>query len=282
MGELLAYIFYFFAASASPIQRRHLATQRNSSQGQIDFAFRVMLITFLLSPVLIIFKRPEINQSIWHLTILGIVCGIFGCLSLSSQYIAQRKVEAGTTQLLLNIYTPVTIILASFLLNERLKTIQIFGTVLLLFSVILVSNKHRLTKWKFDGYFWLMIVAGITIAFTLTSERELIKVNGITTGTLVSWGAQTIILAIVALVSGSKSQYDFKDTSYTAGLRFLQQLSWVVLITVAANLSVVSAITTFKIVIVFIAGALLLKEKEDLGRKIIGSLIAIVGLLLMV
>jgi hypothetical protein len=33
--------------------------------------------------------------------------------------------------------------------------------------------------------------------------------------------------------------------------------------------------------VVFIAGALFLNEREDLPRKIIGSLVALVGLLLM-
>ncbi len=64
-------------------------------------------------------------------------------------------------------------------------------------------------------------------------------------------------------------------------LPFLQSLSWVVLIFVVGNLSLVSAITTFKVVVVFIAGAIFLKEREDLPIKIIGSVIALAGLLLM-
>jgi uncharacterized membrane protein len=43
----------------------------------------------------------------------------------------------------------------------------------------------------------------------------------------------------------------------------------------------VSSITTFKVVIVSVAAALFLNEKEDLPRKIIGSIIAVIGLLLM-
>jgi len=50
---------------------------------------------------------------------------------------------------------------------------------------------------------------------------------------------------------------------------------------VVANLSVVSSVTTFKIVIMFVVAAIFLKEKDDLGRKIFGSLIAVAGLLLM-
>lgn len=281
MAAFLAYIFYFIAATASPLQRRHLATRRDTDTGQIDFAFRVMLITAALSSILYLFKRPELNDSLTTVLWLAATCGIFGAIALATGYIAQRNVEAGTFSLISNVYTPVTIVLASLFLSERLKPVQILGTVLLLVSVVLVSRKHKLTRWRFDRYFFLVVLSGLSLGVVLTAERALIKGNGITSGTWISWGSQSLFLALAALVAGQKSQHNLNDTAVTSGLRFLQQLSWVVLVTVVANLSLVSAITTFKVVLVFIAAAIFLKEREDLPRKIIGSLIAVVGLLLM-
>jgi len=281
MAILLAYIFYFIAASVSPLQRRQLALRRETDKGQIDFAFRVMLITFVLSSILVLFRRPELNQPWLSVALLALAAGLFGALGIGSQYIAQRHVEAGLTTLLSNLYTPVTIILASSLLHERLKRMQLLGAAILLFSVFLVSNKHRLSRWRFDRFFLLMALSGVSLGIVLTAERALIKNNGITTGTWVSWGAQTLCLAVVAFIIGARSQYDFKDTTITGSFRFLQQLSWVVLITVAANLSLVASITTFKVVVIFVAAAIFLKERQDLKRKILGSIIAVAGLLLM-
>ena len=277
---LLSYLFFFVAATASPLQRRHLALRRSNDAGQIAFAFRVMLITVVLSSILVLFKHPEIHQSIPVIIVLGLICAFSGAIGLSAQYIAQRHVEAGVTSLIGNLYTPVTIILATLFLHESLKPLQVIGTLLLLSSVVMVSSSHRLSKWKFDKYFWLMVLSGTSMGIVLTAERALIKENGITTGTWISWGSQALFLAIVALISKSKSQYDLKDTAVTGGLRFLQQLSWVVLVTVVGNLSLASSITTFKIVIVFITAAAFLKERDHLKRKIIGSLIAVAGLLL--
>jgi uncharacterized membrane protein len=279
---LLAYFFYFAASTASQLQRRHLSLKREDDKGQIDFAFRVMFITLFGSLILFLFKRPEFNQDPTTIILLAMVSGVFGSAALALQYIAQRHVEAGLTSLIGNIYTPVTIILAILILHEGLRPIQILGTVLLLGSVILVSRKHRLSRWKFDKYFMLMVLSGVTLGFCLTAERSLIKENGITTGTWVSWGAQVLCLGVLALVARAKSQYTLKDTGITGGLRFLQQLSWVILITIVANLSVASSVTTFKIVLVFTAGAIFLNEREDLKRKITGSLVAVAGLLLMV
>ena len=98
---------------------------------------------------------------------------------------------------------------------------------------------------------------------------------------MLSWWSQCLFLGIAVLVSKSKNKYSNKDITITGILRFFQALSWVVLINVVGNLSIVSAVTTFKIVIIFIAGALILNEREDFKRKLLGSIIALVGLLLM-
>ena len=281
MAALISYLFYFVAATASPLQRRHLALKRSNDKGQIDFAFRVMFITVVLSSVLAIFKHPEIKESLTTIALLAAACGLFGATALGTQYIAQRHVEAGLTSLVGNLYTPTAIILASLFLHERLKHLQILGTIILLFSVVLLSNKHRLSRWRLDRYFWLMVLSGISLGIVLTTERALIKSNGITSGTWISWGSQALFLAIVAFGSKSKSQYNIRDTAVTGILRFFQQVSWVILVTVVGNLSLVSAITTFKIVLIFVTAAIFLKEREDLKRKVAGSIIAVVGLLLM-
>src|SRR5438105_2196384 len=112
MLDFLYYIFYFVSSTSSTLQRRELATRRTNDSGQVDFAFRVMLITFVLSVVLVFFKRPAINQGLVTVISLAVICGVFGAVSIGSQYVAQRHVEAGVTTLVGNIYTPVSIVLA--------------------------------------------------------------------------------------------------------------------------------------------------------------------------
>lgn len=282
MIEFLSYIFYFIAASASPLQRRWLATTKNvDNKGQIHFAFQVTFVTIVLSLLLPFFKPFYLQGNFFYLAGLSLVCGIFGAGYFISSYTAQKHVEAGVTTLVSNIYTPVTIILATFFLNESLTTIQIFGTALLLVGMLVVSQKHRIGKFKFDKYFMLMVLSGVMLGISLTAERALQKMTGFTAGTMFSWWMQCAFLGLATLVTQNKSEYTNKDIAITGGLRFLQSLSWVILIFVVGNLSLVSSITTFKVVIIFIAAAIFLKEREDLPRKIIGSLIALAGLLLM-
>lgn len=282
MITFLAYIFYFIVASASPLQRRWLAvTREKQGKGQIDFAFKIMLIVATLGLLLLFFQPFELSGSLQTLGLLALVCGIFGAGFFSFQFIAQKHVDAGITTLTSNIYTPITILLAWALLGEKLGGTQILGTVLLLISMMIISKKHRVGRFRFDKYFLMMILSGVCLGIMLTAERALQKVTGFTAGTLLSWWSQCITLGIIAFALKDVSKHTKKDTLITGGLKFFQALSWVSLIFIVGNLSVVSAITTFKVVIIFIAAALFLNEREDLPRKIFGSFIAVVGLLLM-
>ena len=277
----LSYIFYFIAATASPLQRRWLATKQKDNLGQINFAFQVSFIVVILSLLLPFFQPFLLQGNLFSLFWLSLACGIFGAGYFISYFVAQRHVEAGVSTLVNNIYTPITILLATLLLNEKLTTIQIFGTIFLLVGMVIVSKKHRIGKLKFDKYFMLVVFSGVFMGILLTAERALQKITGFTAGTMLSWWATCLFLGILTLITKNKNTHTQKDIAVTGVLRFFQSLSWVILIFMVGNLSLVSSITTFKVVIVFIAAAIFLKEREDLPRKILGSLVALVGLLLM-
>jgi drug/metabolite transporter (DMT)-like permease len=282
MSIVLAYIFYFVAASASPLQRRWLAKSKNpENKGQIAFAFHTVLILVIGSFFLPFFEPLYFSGSIYKLLLLAATCGVFGMGFFISSYVAQKHIDAGVTTLVNNINTPITIIIATLLLGEKLTPIQILGTVVLLFAIVVVSKKHRIGKFKFDKYFLLMVLSGVFLGFVLVAERALQKTTGFTAGTMLSWWGQFIFLGAAMLITKSKHEYTNKDVIITGIFRFFQALSWVMLVFVVGNISLVSSITTFKVVIMFIAGALFLGEKDDLKRKVIGSIIAVIGLLLM-
>lgn len=282
MLQFICFIFYFLAASISPLQRRWLAVKRtNESIGQINFAFKVTLIMAILSLLIPFFQPFKVMGDPVKIVILTLLCGLSGATFYIFYYSSQKYVDAGIGAIVNNIYTPITIILATVFLNEKLTLIQIFGTVLLLFSIVLISKKHRIGKIRFDKYFLMALGAGMVLGVLLTSERALQKTTGFTAGTIFSWWSFCTILGILSFLTHGKTLHTTKDILITSILRFLQGLSWVTLVFVVGNLSIVSAITTFKIVGVFIGAAIFLKERDDLPRKIIGSIIAIIGLLLM-
>ncbi len=279
---ILEYLFYFVAASASPLQRRWLAKTKNiENSGQINLAFWVTFIAAILSLSFPFFSNFYIAGNKFYLCFLAFVCGITGIGVYVFSYIAQKHIEAGVSTLVTNIYTPITIILATIFLHEKLTFLQVVGTIILLFAIVIISKKHRIGRFSFDKYFLLVFSSGIMLAFVLVAERALVKTTGFSAGTMISWWSTCLSLGIATLLTKNKNKYLKKDITITGVLKFLQNLSWVILVVTVGNLSLVSSVTTFKVVIMFILGAIFLNEKEDLPRKILGSVIAVVGLLLM-
>jgi len=276
------YLFYFVAASASPLQRRWLAKTKNiENKGQINLSFWVVFIGAILSLSFPFFSDFFISGNKFYLIFLAFICGIAGAGTSVFSYIAQKHVEAGISTLVSNIYTPITIILATIFLHEKLTFLQIIGTILLLFAILLISKKHRIGKFSFDKYFLLMLSSGVMLAFLLVAERALVKTTGFSAGTMISWWSTCLFLGVATFLTKNKNQYSKKDITITGVLKFLQNLSWVILVFTVGNLSLVSSVTTFKVIIMFILAAVFLKEKQDLPRKILGSVIAVAGLLLM-
>lgn len=283
MITFFAYLFYFFASTLSPLQRRWVSVHREGERkGQINFAFRVLLILSLLGTVILPWVKPfEFAGSIANIGLLALVCGVFGAGFWVASYTAQRHVDAGITTLVGKVYMPVTIILSTLLLDERLVGKQIFGAVLLFVSILIISKKHRIGRFKFDRYFVMMLASSVMLGVLLVAERALQKITGFTTGTLLSWWSQTIAIGALSLWSNEKSGHTAFDTAITGVVRFLAAFSWVFLLYTVGNLSLVSTISTFGVVIVFITAAIFLNERDNFWQKVFGSVLAVAGLLLM-
>jgi len=201
MLQVLAYLFYFVAGSASPLQRRRLATKKNQdNKGQIAFAFQVAGITAVLSFLLPLFQPLQIQGNILALVWLWLVCWAFGAGYFIFSYIAQKHVEAWVSSLVSNIYTPITVLLATMFLHESLTMMQIIGTCLLLVWMVVVSKKHRIGKFTFDKYFLMMVLSWVLLGISLTAERALQKMTGFTGWTMISRWGQCIFLGVAGLL----------------------------------------------------------------------------------
>ena len=282
MSVLLAYAFYFIAGTIFPLYRRRFLRDRIFTvREQITFTFQVLSIMFTGSLFFPFFSPFYIHGDLYHLFLLALVCGVFGAATNILQYIVWKHVEAGVSTVVGNIYTPITIVLSSIFLHEGLTPIQVVGTVLLLFAIVIVSEKHRIGRFSFDKYFLLLLLSGAFLAVVLVAERALQKTTGFSAGIMLSWGAQAFFLGLAVLFYGNKHTYNTREVLTTGSLQFFHALSWVSLVFIAGNLSVVASITTFKVVIIFITAAIFLHEREDVPRKVIGCIIAVAGLLLM-
>jgi drug/metabolite transporter (DMT)-like permease len=278
---LLAYLFYFVAATASPLQRRLQAKKTQSNV--LLLATQTQIVVCCLGLLLLIKPGQGLGLTVSALPIsFGII--LFGGLFHSLSYLSQKHVDAAQTSVISNIYTPVTILLAVLFLNDQFTTKQFFGTLILIVAVLLIAvdNITRRTL-RISRYSFMMLASGSSLGVILFLEKLMMNMLGAGRGVFISWVLQLIGLAIVSKVFSKNligNKPKFREIALSSILRFAQQVSYVILLVVVGNLAVVSAVTTFKIVFVFAASYILLDERTHIKRKVVGSLLALIGLLL--
>jgi drug/metabolite transporter (DMT)-like permease len=281
MNLFLAYVFYFVAASASPLYRRWSAKKQPDDGNKLKAAFYSNAVLACMAPLLFIHGSLPAHIPVIKIIILAVLAGVFGTAFIAFQYNAQKHVDAGLTTVISNIYTPVVIILSTLFLGEKLKGLQFVGTGLLLYAAIIMSKKHKISRFKYDTYFMQMLCSGMFLGVTLIIERLMIKSVGLPLAFTLSWLTQTAGIGLVSLSDKRPLGVPRRVIGTTGVLRFFQIYAFGLLIVISGNLSIVSSITTFKVVIIVAVAALFMNEKDHLREKIIGSLVALAGLLLM-
>jgi hypothetical protein len=94
---ILAYMFYFIAATVAPIQRRWLST-KNEGGNKFDLSFKVSLVQSTFALTLLFFFPIVLHGSYLNIILLLITSGVCGIGYSVSYFTAQRHVEAGTTR----------------------------------------------------------------------------------------------------------------------------------------------------------------------------------------
>jgi uncharacterized membrane protein len=118
----------------------------------------------------------------------------------------------------------------------------------------------------------------------LTFEKHLLGEMNVGTYMVVGWGFQTLAMAVLA----AGKWYTLKDfdkkgiikLSSLGILRSLQGITFVVAVS-QANIGLLVSIVSYKSVLIFVGGILLLNEKSHLLIRLFGSILATIGLLLL-
>ena len=284
MNWQLVLILYFIISTASTLQRRLYAKQTKVSPALVSFVSHTLFV-FPLGILYVLLSGenleiPNITIILWSV-LAAFLQAIFNVLSFKSQ----KEVDATQYTIIANIYTPITVIVSALLIHEGLTTLQYIGMAFLVIGAIVVSAKGFTTKtFRFDSYTLLATLSGVALGFALVAERSAIKLGGLAVYFLVGWGIQALIQFLIAWPERQQLKSlpgkEMKQIALMGILRFGQLFTFLVATKLAGNLALLSSLTTFKVVLVFVASFYILKEKDHLWRKVIGCILATVGLLL--
>jgi transporter family protein len=281
--QFAIFLHLIFSAVFALIHRS--VSRQFSSHAKVAVAFMYLGFVSPLGIVYALFNYQisfSFSPVVW---IFLLVAGFLFALSNIGAYRSNAHIDAAQFAILSNTSAVFTVVIAAIFLGERMTLPQLLGVAILVSAAGLVSIR-RTTKRTFEISKWsiLATIAALLLAAALTFEKHLLGQMNIGTYMVIGWGFQT--LAIVVLSIGEWRT--FKDFDRKAVvklsslgiLRFLQGVTFVYAVS-QADIGLVTSIVSYKAVLIFIGGVLILNERSHIAIRLFGSVLATAGLLLV-
>lgn len=271
-------------ASAYALQSRSLAKKYKKAHFQILAAVFAVLWLVFLGYGALNYSEVSLSSAISQaplITAVALLLAVWGVLT----FITLRYVDAalGILYSVLNILA--VVVVATLLLGEGLSLLQSFGAILLLTSIFLTLNMKTTKKLKKNIHIaiTLSIIASVAFGFAISIEKHVLDQVGLPTYAVFGGLAQLLVFVALALVYNREQFKHFRAPKFRtkvirlgliragAGLLFLVSM------VAADNASLIGVLSGFKIILTTILAAIILKEVMFMKRKIFASIIATVG-----
>jgi transporter family protein len=213
------------------------------------------------------------------------IAGVIFALANITAYRSNAHIDAAQFAILTNLIAVFTVIIAAIFLSERMTLTQLLGVAILVSAAGLVSVR-KTTKRTFQISSWsiLAILSALFAAMGLTFEKHLLGQMNVGTYMIIGWGFQTLAMVVLA----AKEWHTLKDfnkrgiakLSSLGVLRFLQGVTFVTA-TSQANIGLLTSIVSYKSVLIFAGGIIILREKNHIIIRLFGSVLATIGLFLV-
>jgi drug/metabolite transporter (DMT)-like permease len=282
--EILITIHILFS-TAFALSFRRLA-KRLPSIPRLASALMYLLV---ISPAGIIYAliQGDIDFSFSAFTwVMLLFAGLLFAGANIFSWRANSHIDAAQFAVIQNVQAIFTVIFSFIFLGERLAAVQWVGAVILVIAAALVSVKgftketFHISKWS-----WVAVLASVILGAAISNEKFLIGQMSLPTYYIIGWGLQT--LWMTALVGSEWRKLpelkltDYRDIIWQGLLRTGAGFSIVTALTLADS-GLLSSIRSYKAVLVFLCALIFLGEKEHFWRKAAGSVLATIGLLLLI
>lgn len=227
----------------------------------------------------------------WNLYLAAAICFniVFLLYYKAASYLDSAVISVLTTSTALY-----TILMAGLIYGEKLTSAQIVGASLLLpciwYVASLTKKQHKLfSKKDFRDKHWLkglllMLVAGFFLSLGHIIEKQVFATSSI--GSFIAFGflIDVVIAWVLFFALGRSQARVFKNNFLMSGalklglLRMLLGLCFFYALVKSDNLTLVTLISNFRIVIVAVLAGWLLGEKRYYYKKLAAAAMSVVAL----
>ncbi len=286
-GNVVATLLVYFASSTLNMtwRRKFAKTTKLSSLTVTTLTLAVFVwpLSTLFSNILPLPQQAtQLSLTFWFSCLAAALCQV---ASSSLGFSSLRYTDVSDYNLLSQIYTPISIVLAIVFLSEGLTITQAIGACLLIAGamVVLKGDKTRFALTKGNI---LALLCGAFLGVGVVTTRIAVRLGGLPNYTKYGYMMQVSILLVITSKIIYKERAEIsnslRDVTIMGLGRFGQLFSFVLATVYASNLALVSSVTTFNVVLIFGAGYFFLKERKNLKQKLLGVSLAMLGLLMSI
>lgn len=239
--------------------------------GFISLGFTLLLNKFVLPTDLNLLPRFLTSAFLWAgMTVFS--------------FKATKTLTAGEITILGTSGTVISIVLGVFILGETLKTSGVMG-ILLILAAVLIINSEKLSFVSKQGIIFALLSA-VCGGIAVVNDAIILK----------SYEAFSY-MAVISLLPGlillllfpkqffaSKKLFNAKRLKLMSILGIfysIQGIAFYLAFQKGAPVSLLSPLTRLSIVLTVLLGAIFLKEKRNLSKKILAAIIAMTGAILV-
>ncbi len=282
MDWYLLAIASIVAVSFKGIFTKLLIKDKDKQVLESVILFQFIAAFIILIPALIHgFKLPPITSYPINFLIMGVLYGTTMILLFS----AYKRIGASDVAILATTETLTVIILGNIFLNEILSTRMIFGVILILTSIMLLSW-NNFKKIKFNRGFLFVIIASIFAGIAGVSEVLPTRNSDVLSFMTIGYILPGIFVYIVYICKSRRIKIDLKNvnikyTTLIATLSVVAYTPFYFAIKYNGQLSQVLAINKTSIIFTILLAAIILKERNNLKTKIFCGFLSVIGIILL-
>ena len=268
---VILYQFYRLLAKES----------NNSANVPVIVGFVGSFIFILLMPFFN-FKFPA-GWYIWVLFLLSIF--LYTAHDLLKA-IGFKKLDVSVVSIFAQLAKVFMIILGVLIFHEQLILIDIIGISLIMFGSSLVSFKKN--KFKINKYIWAIIGASLLFALAMTIDVGISAKFNLAFYFFILYFAPSVLIIISKRIKLIELRREFFRTKNSpkyfiwAGMCSSIGMLLYLLALRQGQVSIVAPLSSVTVLLNVLAGYIFLKERDDLTKRVIASILVIVGVFLLV
>lgn len=222
--------------------------------------------------------------NLWPYVLLG--CLLYAATNFFS-FLSLQKIDASKYTIIFASRGLFTVIASTLFLNETLDSVsKIIGVILIILGVVVVTidkfdrSLFQITKFEAFG-----LLAALAVGLANTNDSVVLKQMDIFTYTGVVFIIPALILAIISK-SGRTNIKPLLNLKFLPKIVLFSILIFISAFTFFSALEIhnsaeVSSVNLLGTVLTVLLGIILLHERRNILKKIVGSVLSILGLLLI-